>query len=367
MNMGKKKIRVAFDDSVVTVHPQNEFLLALSKEYEPIIDKENPELVIYGNFGWKHLLRPNAVKLFASMECVAPDFNACDFAVSNSHIDFDGRNLWLPPCFSQHLYAEQPELPPVDAAMAKRRFCLFLYSQRQKGEGSRLRAEFCEQLMQYAHVDCPGRVLHNMDAPELAQRFAGDWNQSKINFLSRYKFTIAFENSNSRGYITEKLTDCFIAGTVPIYWGSEGDLSPFPKEAVICANDYPSTEALIARIKEVNENDDEYLRILAANPLRHGMQLSRREEFDAFVLRAANMATRPESCDPVAHSDVALMRVIARNPLVRFILLSQMALRFIWLKCRLRFARGAAYNTLYDRAWHTKWLGILLVQSFKRL
>lgn len=59
-------------------------------------------------------------------------------------------------------------------------------------------------MAEYAHVDCPGKVLHNMDTPELAGRFNTDWNASKLKFIGKYKFNIAFENSDSDGYMTEK-------------------------------------------------------------------------------------------------------------------------------------------------------------------
>ena len=41
----------------------------------------------------------------------------------------------------------------------------------------------------------------------------------KIKFFSSYKFSIAMENSNGDGYISEKIVDSFLAGTVPIYYG----------------------------------------------------------------------------------------------------------------------------------------------------
>ena len=38
-------------------------------------------------------------------------------------------------------------------------------------------------------------------------------------FLSSYKFSIAMENSEGDGYISEKIVDSFISGTIPIYYG----------------------------------------------------------------------------------------------------------------------------------------------------
>jgi len=51
----------------------------------------------------------------------------------------------------------------------------------------------------------------------------GDYLQretEKINFIKNYKFTIAFENSTSPGYTTEKLWQPMLSGSVPVYWGN---------------------------------------------------------------------------------------------------------------------------------------------------
>ena len=43
--------------------------------------------------------------------------------------------------------------------------------------------------------------------------------ENKVKFLNQYKFSIAMENSEGDGYITEKIIDSFISGTIPIYYG----------------------------------------------------------------------------------------------------------------------------------------------------
>ena len=43
--------------------------------------------------------------------------------------------------------------------------------------------------------------------------------KNKIDYLSNYKFSIAMENSDGDGYLSEKIVDSFLAGTIPIYYG----------------------------------------------------------------------------------------------------------------------------------------------------
>jgi len=41
----------------------------------------------------------------------------------------------------------------------------------------------------------------------------------KLTGLKDYRFSITIENTKTDYYFTEKLIDCFMTGTVPIYWG----------------------------------------------------------------------------------------------------------------------------------------------------
>lgn len=44
--------------------------------------------------------------------------------------------------------------------------------------------------------------------------------EDKMEVLKNYKFSICYENMKDvKGYISEKIFDCFAAGVVPVYWG----------------------------------------------------------------------------------------------------------------------------------------------------
>ena len=239
-------------------------------EYDLIEDYICPDLVVYSCFGEKHLDYTHCTLLFYSGENVIPDFNVCDFSISTVKIQYENRHLWI-PCSHISTIGYTPDcIQEVTPNLLNRDFCSFIYSQDSEGKGAIYRRIFCEQLMKkYKHVDCPGKILHNTESDLLSKRYdIKNWHASKLLFLNRYKFNIAFENSDGPGYITEKLTDCYLANTVPIYWGSSKDIAPYPKESMICANDYNSIDELIKRIIEVDTNDELYLSILRANPFR---------------------------------------------------------------------------------------------------
>jgi len=49
--------------------------------------------------------------------------------------------------------------------------------------------------------------------------------------LEKYKYSIAIENSSQKNYFTEKINDCFLLSTMPIYWGCPNILKFFPQDS----------------------------------------------------------------------------------------------------------------------------------------
>ena len=58
-------------------------------------------------------------------------------------------------------------------------------------------------------------------------------------------FSVSIENDNSDTYFTEKLTDNFVMGTVPVYWGSRKVVDKyFDSRGVIFLEDDPTLSTL---------------------------------------------------------------------------------------------------------------------------
>ena len=70
---------------------------------------------------------------------------------------------------------------------------------------------------------------------------------NKIEALRDYRFSIVIENSKSEGYFSEKLIDCLITCTIPIYWGSKSATQIFNKDGII-------TFETISELKEILES-----------------------------------------------------------------------------------------------------------------
>jgi len=76
----------------------------------------------------------------------------------------------------------------------------------------------------------------------------------KWDILAPYKYHISIENSSQRHYWTEKISDCFLAETYPIYYGCTNLSEYFPEGAFqpINIHDFESAVAIIDCIIQEN-------------------------------------------------------------------------------------------------------------------
>jgi hypothetical protein len=231
---------------------------------------DEPDYLVYSVFGGEHIFNQRyerCIKILWTAESVRPNFKICDYALSFDYLA-DPRHLRWP------LYAltAPPLVNPidVDAAMTKKtKFCNFLYS----NPCCQVRNDFFHLLSTYKRVDSGGLVLNNIGrrvgAGHTDQGYSVD---DKRIFQSEYKFTIAFENSSHPGYVTEKIVDPLLAGSVPIYWGSERIAEEFNHGCFINAHEYPSMSEVVRRVVEVDCDDDLY-RLYLSGPRFSGGKL----------------------------------------------------------------------------------------------
>jgi hypothetical protein len=79
-----------------------------------------------------------------------------------------------------------------------------------------------------------------------------------LNFVSRFKFVISMENTSEDTYITEKICTGFLAGSIPIYWGSPRITDYFNKDRIIIM-DPTNPDDAIQKIKYLDSNPTEWL------------------------------------------------------------------------------------------------------------
>lgn len=260
-----KTIKLWFSDFYKGFDPENNYFWSLFSDYYSIeLSPSNPDFLIYSCYG-NDFLKYNCVRIFYTGENLRPDFNLCDYAIGFDHMEFGDRYFRYPNFAfleDQFLQLLKPAGMDKNRGIEKEFFCNFIYSNSMADPS---RDRFFHLLNGYKKVSSPGSHLNNTSM-DVGKRFSEDWMYTKLNFQSRCKFTIAFENSSSPGYTTEKLLHAYITNTVPIYWGNPEVTRDFNPESMINCHDFSSFEAVVERIKEVDQNDEVYKKILQSSP-----------------------------------------------------------------------------------------------------
>lgn len=101
-------------------------------------------------------------------------------------------------------------------------------------------------------------------------RYSRNYMDDAVELLSRFRFAMVFENHISQRYVTEKIVNAFLAGAVPIYWGTPYVFRLFNPKAFIYVNRFSSFEAAIEHIVLIAKDFHAYQAYLEAPILRNG-------------------------------------------------------------------------------------------------
>lgn len=236
------------------------FFLRILKKYYDVELSEDPEYVIYNESDYEYL-KYRGIRILFTGENVTPNFNLCDYAFGFDYMTFGDRFYRMPLYLVSQFYSDAEldqagdldftKSKPFSREELKRKtaFCSFVYSNYlAKGE----REEMFNKLSEYKKVDSGGGYLNNI----------GGRVKNKLEFEMQRKFSIAFENSSRSGYTTEKLTNALAARTIPIYWGNPDVHLEFNPKRFINCHMYKNFDEVVSRVKEIDQNDDLYLKII---------------------------------------------------------------------------------------------------------
>jgi hypothetical protein len=129
------------------------------------------------------------------------------------------------------------------------------------------RRRYLAELMAHLEVRSFGKLWRN-------QLIADDrGSETKLEIISEFKFTVAFENAIARDYVTEKVFEPLIAGSVPIYRGAPNieDFAP-ADHCYINAAKFKKPQELAEFLLALDKDDTAYQAYLAwkGKPLRPG-------------------------------------------------------------------------------------------------
>lgn len=262
-------------------------------------DPDKADILIYSVFGQEHHSFPG-IRIFFTGESLLPWWDECDYSITfmRDGMPYPECHLRLPVWMNRHYFRTNHRIEEYsrdrEAILSRHtRFCNFVYSNGHASE----RLHFLDLLSRYKPIDCGGRLRNN----------TGSLADHKIEFCSRYKFTIAFENYPSAGYTTEKLIDALAAISLPIYWGDPDAHLEVNPARMINAADFPSPEALVEQIIRLDQDDDLYMQHMTPPIFTDGQpdyedHLNRLEHFLAGILKEGRITRhnrpRQKECGP---------------------------------------------------------------------
>lgn len=258
-----KTVKIKFVGKSAGLRPEDNLVCYyLQKNGYEVVLSEEPDYVIcdvFGNPPYAYCRYPQ-IRIFESGENYTPDFNVMDYAICRYPISFSDRCFYLPGCTNPgdhwHALAKMDRSRyDLEFLRAKPYFANFISGHDSEHN---IRGDFFRKLNQYKRVEAAGTLYNNMPGGQTV-----DWlDGSKTELQRKSKFTICFESTCHYGFITEKITDAFYADTIPIYYGSPNITEIFNKNAFINCTDYPSFDAVIEKIKELDQDDEKYLEML---------------------------------------------------------------------------------------------------------
>lgn len=126
---------------------------------------------------------------------------------------------------------------------------LTLTSGKRGTYGHKARISFLQRLCQKnLPIDVYGHGLSSIG--NFGGKLKGELQtKCKFDLQRKYRYCLVFENGQQNNYFTEKLVDCYLSLTFPIYWGCPNVSDYFPDDSFI-AIDISKPEQAIHIIKQ---------------------------------------------------------------------------------------------------------------------
>ena len=253
-----RALRVAYSDFWPGFDPGTHRLMGLLAARRGVVQGEfgDADVLVYSDYGERHW-GFKGLKVYFTAENMWPDFEQCDLAYAPDCPARDPR--WVRyPYYAQALpllgsLVRGPGHDPKES-LSRQGFCGFVASNPRAPERNR----FFRMLRRRREVDSGGRHFNTLG------RRVGN----KLEFLKGYRFNLAFENTRSPGYVTEKLVEPLLVGCIPVYWGAPDVSEAFDPGCMIDVSGFPTFEDAIEHILRVDADPEARLRLLRTPPFR---------------------------------------------------------------------------------------------------
>jgi hypothetical protein len=277
----KRKIAIAFVDFWSGFDTENNFFTdLLSLKYDVDVVEQFPDFIFFSNFGNDHL-NYKCPRIFFSSENERPNMFKCDLAITMDY-NTNKRHFRMPLfVYYLHQYGQKwdalTHLSNEEILKSwnnKSKFCCAVISNGK----SKMRNEFLDFMQEKEQIDSGGRYKNNVGGPVV----------NKLDFIKDYKFVIAFENSNHKGYTTEKLLEPLIVGSIPLYWGNRMISDDFNTDCCIIIKNKRDFNRVYKLMKKIEKDKDFAMNYLAGSKIKDNQFLHQKNIVE-FIERVINV------------------------------------------------------------------------------
>jgi hypothetical protein len=255
--------RIAIVDSGRKADVAEAILSLIADRYQIIRTADREADYVFHSCLGHDVLKYPGIRIFVTGENVSPNFNISDYALAFDSMTFGDRYIRLPliKLFRDAYEVLRSPRPAADGVLAQKTgFCAYVMSNMKDSAPERTR--IFDLLSAYKPVASGGKWRNNTGGPVA----------DKIAFQSKYKFVIAFENSSTPGYLTEKFSQAAQSNAIPIYWGDPDIGKLFNPKSFINCHDFPTLEAAVEEVKKVDQDDALYRQMLAEPWFPNGIE-----------------------------------------------------------------------------------------------
>lgn len=230
-----------------------------------LIESNEPDIIIYGTY-YDFISSAcsdgkSAIKVLFITEPISPDFILFDYCIGFEPLSFGDRYCYYP----DFVYSPGTDIKNVSFDEAKgilkkkELFCDFIYSH----DGIDVsRKRYFDLLNSYKRVESAGTYLNNQQNDAVVD-FRDNGDTSKYKLQEKCKFSLCVQSIDKDWFINEKIMHVIKANSIPIFWGTEKIKEIVNHERVIFINDYKNDEELLNRVKEIDNNDELYCKIIS--------------------------------------------------------------------------------------------------------
>jgi hypothetical protein len=225
------------------------------------IEKISPEIIICGD-DYKEIEKNSIPRLLFTVE--NRPFNDWNFKYTISFRrkrknNFFFLNFFYYPYFQDYITNKKKKELLTLQNKNKNKYINFLYS----SPNGNIRNQYLNFLnLNNIQVDSLGLWMNNKKILENRKLTK---EENKLNNISQYKYTIAFENSFNHEYISEKIWEPLIVKSIPIYHGGDSVFKIFNKKKIIYVKNKYDFRKSLNRMKEIDINKNLYEDLLNEN------------------------------------------------------------------------------------------------------